>query len=198
MKLTRRLPWLVCLLGALSCSHLRPDTASLPAVPSVRPLAQRAIEVRLARMQTGLSQDERRATAAAILEEAAENGLEVDLILAVMQTESAFHNFARSGAGALGLMQVMPATGEMIARQNGLAWDGPQTLFDPVANVRIGCRYLAFLRQRYRNTHAALAAYNWGPGAIDRRLRQGHGLPREYPTAVLARLENQSPVAVPR
>jgi soluble lytic murein transglycosylase-like protein len=194
---TRRIPLLLCLAGALSCSLAKAPTP-VPEPPAVRPLTLRSIEVRLAQLQTGLNAAERRATAAAILEEAAYNGLDVDLILAVMHTESAFHNFARSNVGALGLMQVMPATGAMIARQEGLEWAGPETLFDPVANVRIGCRYLAFLRERYRKIDAALAAYNWGPGAIDRRLSQGHGLPRKYPEAVLARLETQSPPAPAR
>jgi soluble lytic murein transglycosylase len=193
--MTRNLGLAFCLASGLSCSLGEPcDPAT--AVQAAEAEALRRIEARLDRMHTGLGPAERRATAAAIAEEAVHNDLAIDLILAVMHTESAFHNFARSSVGALGLMQVMPATGEMLARQHGLDWNGPETLFDPVANVRLGCRYLAFLRTRYGSLDAALAAYNWGPNAIDRRLAQGSGLPRKYPTLVLAQLAAQSP-AVP-
>lgn len=191
--------WLaLCLGSALSCSLGLP-----PAAPDAPPAAAaraelEAIERQLARMQTGLNRAELRATAEVIAAEAAHNQLAVELILAVIHTESAFHNFARSHAGALGLMQVMPATGEMLARQHGLDWAGPETLFDPVANVRLGCRYLADLRARYGRIDAALAAYNWGPAAIDGRLARGQSLPRKYPTLVLARLEAQSAPSLTR
>jgi soluble lytic murein transglycosylase len=183
----------LCLVSGLSCSLL----AERPAGPAGRAAEsisgqQLAIEALLERMQTGLNAAERRATARAIGQEAERNGLDVELVLAVIHIESAYDNFARSRVGALGLMQVMPATGEMLARQHGLAWYGPDTLFDPATNVQLGCRYLAALLERYGRLDAALAAYNWGPGAIDRRLARGSGLPREYPALVLAKLQAQS------
>jgi len=189
MRQARPIAFSLLLSSALSCS---PGAGSPGPVAAETAEVPAALEARLAEMHTGLGPAEVRATALAIAEEAARNKLRVELILAVMHTESAFYNFARSQVGALGLMQVMPATGEMLARQYGLAWHGPETLFDPVTNVRLGCRYLAFLRARYGSIDAALAAYNWGPNAIDRRLAQGSGLPRKYPTVVLARLEAQS------
>jgi soluble lytic murein transglycosylase-like protein len=186
----------LCLASGLSCA-VQPVPRAIPqrADAFQTPPALRAIEARLGEMQTGLNAAELRATAQAIDEEARLNALDVELILAVMHTESAYHNFARSRVGALGLMQIMPATGEMLARRHGLPWSGPETLFDPVANVRLGCRYLAFLRERYGRIDAALAAYNWGPGAIDRRLARGSDLPRRYPSLVLARVEPQPPAA---
>jgi soluble lytic murein transglycosylase len=191
--------WLALCLGcALSCSPGRPPDSAADAAPAATLAELEAIELQLARMQTGLNRAELRATAEVIAAEAAHNQLEVELILAVIHTESAFHNFARSHAGALGLMQVMPATGEMLARQHDLDWAGPETLFDPVANVRLGCRYLAALLARYGRIEAALAAYNWGPAAIDGRLARGEGLPRKYPTLVLARLEAQSATSLTR
>jgi soluble lytic murein transglycosylase len=190
---------LLFLLGsALSCSPGGPPAPGPDAASAAAPADLEAIEAQLARMQTGLNRDELRATAKVIAAEAAHNQLDVELILAVIHTESAFHNFARSHAGALGLMQVMPSTGEMLARQHGLDWSGPETLFDPVANVRLGCRYLAALRARYGRIEAALAAYNWGPAAIDGRLARGESLPRKYPTLVLARLEAQSATSLTR
>ena len=110
------------------------------------------------------------------------------MVLAVIHTESGYYNFARSSVGALGLMQIMPATGEMLAREAGIRWTGPELLFDPEVNLRLGTRYLAVLRARYGDWTRALAAYNWGPGEIDRRLAVGEVLPDKYASRVYARL----------
>jgi len=87
-------------------------------------------------------------------------GVRPDLVRAVMQVESAFNPRARSPKGALGLMQLMPAT----LRQYGVG-----NPFDPTDNVRAGVAYLRALLDRYGNDETlALAAYNAGPGAVDR------------------------------
>jgi soluble lytic murein transglycosylase len=138
--------------------------------------------------QTGLARFEVETIAGAIERESAARGLSRNLVLSVMRTESGFYNWARSPAGALGLMQIMPATGEMLARELEIPWEGARTLFDPAVNVELGITYLARLHARYGTWPAALAAYNWGPGVIDRRLRRGHTLPSTYPTRILAAL----------
>jgi soluble lytic murein transglycosylase-like protein len=82
------------------------------------------------------------------------------LVRAVVQVESAFDPYAQSPKGALGLMQLMPGT----ARQFGVI-----NAFNPVENVRAGVAYLRQLLDRYDNDEQlALAAYNAGPGAVDR------------------------------
>ena len=126
--------------------------------------------------------------AEALIEESARHRIDPALVLAVMHTESGYYNFARSSVGALGLMQIMPATGEMLAREAGIPWTGPDLLFQPELNLRFGVRYLAFLRDRYGNWNEALAAYNWGPGAIDKRLAEGESLPVQYTNRVYSRL----------
>ena len=88
--------------------------------------------------------------------------------------------------GALGLMQIMPPTGAEVARKLGVPWNGPSTLLDPVVNVKLGVAYLRTLTNRYEDMTAALAAYNWGPGRIDRRLCRGEELPTEYVDRVKA------------
>jgi hypothetical protein len=94
-----------------------------------------------------------------ISEHARLNGVRPDLVRAVMQVESAFNPYARSPKGAMGLMQLMPAT----ARQFGV-----RNPFNPVENVRAGVAYLRELLDRYQNDEElALAAYNAGPGAVD-------------------------------
>jgi soluble lytic murein transglycosylase-like protein len=94
-----------------------------------------------------------------IRQHAREQGVRADLVRAVMQVESAFNPRARSPKGALGLMQLMPAT----IKQFGVS-----DPFDPAQNIGAGVRYLRDLLDRYQNNEAlALAAYNAGPGAVD-------------------------------
>lgn len=86
--------------------------------------------------------------------------LDVDLLAAVVHAESAGRIHARSRAGALGLMQLMPATAASL---------GVHDAFAPGENIGGGAAYLDALLNRYGNNIAwALAAYNAGPGAVDR------------------------------
>jgi soluble lytic murein transglycosylase-like protein len=95
-----------------------------------------------------------------IAEHARTQGVRAELVRAVVQVESAFNPYARSTKGALGLMQLMPAT----IRQYGV-----KNPFDPADNVRAGVAYLRALLDRYDdNEELALAAYNAGPGAVDK------------------------------
>jgi len=95
-----------------------------------------------------------------IEEHATRNGVRQDLVRAVIQVESAFNPRAISNKGAMGLMQLMPAT----ARQFGVS-----NAFDPEQNVRGGVAYLRQLLDRYDgDERLALAAYNAGPAAVDR------------------------------
>ena len=112
-------------------------------------------------------------------EHASRQGVRKDLVRAVIQVESGFNPRAVSNKGAIGLMQLMPAT----ARQLGVAHP-----FDPSENVRGGVAYLRQLLDRYNgDERLALAAYNAGPGAVD-----SHGQtvppyrePRDYVSKVM-------------
>ncbi len=97
------------------------------------------------------------------------NRIDPAFILAVARRESAFVVDTRSSAGAIGLMQLMPSTARAVARSLKLKRPRTRDLKDPNLNILLGSRYLADMLKRYQgNTAMALAAYNAGPGAVDR------------------------------
>ncbi len=86
----------------------------------------------------------------------------------IARSESLFMRDVRSHAGAIGLMQLMPATGKQVAREIRLPYSGLATLTDPVSNIRLGTTYLAKMAERYDgNRVLATAAYNAGPHRVD-------------------------------
>jgi soluble lytic murein transglycosylase-like protein len=103
-------------------------------------------------------------------------GVETGLIKAVIKAESNFNPSAVSSAGARGLMQLMPGTARSL---------GVNDSFDPEQNVMAGTRFLRDLLDRYNgNMDSALAAYNWGPGNVDRKPEHMPRETRDYLTRV--------------
>lgn len=101
--------------------------------------------------------------------EARRHNLDPFLVAGLIRQESGFNPSARSPAGALGLMQIMPATGASLARELGVGSFGPQRLTEPELNIRLGTRYLATMLARYDGRTAdALVAYNAGPTRMNR------------------------------
>jgi hypothetical protein len=95
-------------------------------------------------------------------------GIDPALIRAVIKAESNFNPRAVSSAGAQGLMQLMPSTASGLGVTNS---------FDPEQNVMAGTKFLKQMMDRYGgNLNSALAAYNWGPGNLEKK---GGALPRE-------------------
>jgi soluble lytic murein transglycosylase-like protein len=96
------------------------------------------------------------------------HGVDERLVHAVIQVESNYASNARSPKGAIGLMQLMPATAARFGAES------VESLFDPRVNVDIGVRYLRELLDRFGRTDLALAAYNAGEGAV---VRHGYQVP---------------------
>jgi soluble lytic murein transglycosylase len=110
-------------------------------------------------------------TAFADLVAAASWGRSIDptLLNAVMREESGFRPRALSTAGARGLTQIMPATGERLAESLGLPDFQPDDLFTPASNLLLGAHYLEELVERFDGRiSAAVASYNAGPGIVAR------------------------------
>ena len=102
--------------------------------------------------------------------------LDPALLAAVVYVESRFDPNARSEAGAVGLMQLLPATAKGIALRTGGTRFVVADLRDPEINVRYGSWYLDHLRDRYGDTNLALAAYHAGQGNVERWQREGLGI----------------------
>jgi hypothetical protein len=124
-----------------------------------------------------------------IVETARRHGLDPALVKAVIQVESNFNPFAVSHKGAMGLMQLIPAT----ARRFGV-----ENPFDPAANVDGGVRYLKYLLRLFDNDLIlSLAAYNAGENAVARY----RGIPpfaetRQYVRKISSLYGNDTPVLV--
>jgi soluble lytic murein transglycosylase len=94
-------------------------------------------------------------------------------LFAIARQESAFNEHARSPVGALGLMQVMPATAELTARKSGIRYRGSADLLNPATNVSIGSRYMRMMLDDFQqNRILAAAAYNAGPLNVRRWLKR--------------------------
>jgi len=98
--------------------------------------------------------------------------LDANLICATITHESArsWEPKVTSSAGAMGLMQIMPATGKWLAQMKGIQWSNAENvLFNPIYNIRLGSHYLSYLIEMYE-LDGGLAAYNGGGKIVERWL----------------------------
>jgi soluble lytic murein transglycosylase len=102
--------------------------------------------------------------------------LDPALLAGVIYQESKFRANARSSSGAIGLMQLLPATAKGIAVHTGGSKFRVSDLDNPEINVRYGSWYLRHLLDKYGDERAALAAYNAGQDNVDRWRAEGKGI----------------------
>lgn len=100
---------------------------------------------------------------------ARENEIDEAWVFGLMRQESRFINFARSGVGASGLMQVMPATARWIAKRLGIRRFDPGEMQEPAKNIQFGAYYLKYVQTSLDGSPVlATAAYNAGPSRAQR------------------------------
>ena len=117
-----------------------------------------------------------------IEKEAQANQLDPLFVASVIRMESRFQPKARSGVGAVGLMQLMPKTATWASQQAGLKNFKLEQLEDPTVNVKLGCWYLKYLFAQFNDPAMVLAAYNGGEGNLNYwKSLQGEQLRHAYP-----------------
>ncbi|HET8650179.1 MAG TPA: transglycosylase SLT domain-containing protein, partial [Gemmatimonadales bacterium] len=104
----------------------------------------------------------------ALVADATERGLDPAFVAALVRQESMFNPDARSGAGARGLMQLMPKVGHGLAKSLDFPFWDPVLLYQPDVNLQLGTLHLSELARRYDAPVHILAAYNAGASRVDR------------------------------
>jgi soluble lytic murein transglycosylase len=141
--------------------------SNAPADPSYQRWAPSAAGFRVSSHVLAQDRARRKAFDPLIADAAQRNRVDPALVKAVIRAESDFVPFARSPKGALGLMQLMPATAKSIATRIGLPYSKPRLTTDPTYNISLGRAYLDGLISDYGGSYVlAIAGYNAGPGRV--------------------------------
>jgi hypothetical protein len=120
----------------------------------------------LSRCRRSLPEHVRWHIAGAVHDQSRRYGYDPLFVVAMIMVESTCSPSARGPRGALGLIQVKPATAREIAGEAGVTWSDAAMLSRPSINLRIGLHYLSTLERRLNDPYLALAAYNMGPARI--------------------------------
>lgn len=140
--------------------------------------------------KTGLSRAEEIRLAEVIVEESNKYNLDPMFVLALIEKESSFFNWAVSNRGAMGLMQIRGYVGKDVAQDLNIDWNGENTLLDPYMNVRIGLCYFNHLKDKFDKTELALAAYNFGPTYVRDIMNADEEVPLDFANRVVAGYKN--------
>jgi peptidoglycan lytic transglycosylase len=116
--------------------------------------------------------------------------LDPALVAAVIYQESKFRSDAKSDSGAIGLMQLQPATAKGIAIRTGGNRFQTSDLYNPEINVRYGSWYLRHLLDKYEDEKTALAAYNAGQRNVDEWQAEGKGIQFSETRAYVDKVEH--------
>lgn len=189
---------LVCLLAAIAVGGLNwlPVTSEQP-VSLPAPVARVAsptvsvetIYAALEQCRKSTPEGERWRIAATLHQESRRYGYDPLFIAAMVEVESQCKATARGIHGAVGLIQIRPATARAVAAESGMPWKGDATLRDGVSNLRLGVRYLWTLEEQFDDPHLAIAAYNLGPTRVAGMARS-RARGAQYVKRVLARYQD--------
>ncbi len=141
-----------------------PQAAKVPSSPKTATVA--TVYDVLTRCRASLPEGERWRLAGTIHQESRRYGYDPLFVAAMIDVESSCKPTARGTHGAVGLIQIRPATAKAMAAETGIPWRGDATLRDGALNVRIGIRYLWTLEERFDDPRIAIAAYNLGPTRV--------------------------------
>ncbi|MBI4748339.1 MAG: transglycosylase SLT domain-containing protein [Acidobacteria bacterium] len=106
-----------------------------------------------------------------IQREARANGLDPFIVAGLIRQESVFNPRAKSRANALGLMQLLPSTGRMVAKKSSVGAISEEQLYNPRLNIQLGTIYLSDMVRKFGRYEYAFAAYNGGPGRVSKWLQ---------------------------
>ncbi len=144
--------------------------AQVPIVRGPDPATSRLVAAFIDRHDISLSPRQVQMITRSVAEASFQEGLEPALLLSVIMSESSFRQDAVSHKGAVGLMQIMPATAADLAAELDLEWAasrGPELLENPEVNIQLGAYYLRKLIEAFDDdVSLALTAYNMGPGRV--------------------------------
>lgn len=107
-----------------------------------------------------------------IVEESDKYNIDPVLVSSIIYEESKFKADAKSKAGAIGLMQLMPSTAQWAAKKMGYGRMTEERLFDAKINIKIGIWYLNYLFEKYQREDLVIAAYNSGHQNVDKWMKQ--------------------------
>lgn len=145
---------------------------------------------------TPLSLREAHQFSASIVAESFRSGFDPLFVASIIKSESTFNPLARSRAGAVGLMQMLPSTGTFVVSNNNLNDGKTYDVNDPKHNIRLGILYLAYLRKIFHNDkEKMLIAYNWGPENARKAFRSNRAAPMstiQYATRILSHYRDWS------
>ncbi|NUM87802.1 MAG: lytic transglycosylase domain-containing protein [Bdellovibrionales bacterium] len=102
------------------------------------------------------------------------------LVLSLIKVESGFDRLAVSNQGAMGLMQIKPSTAMEVAGRIRVSLAAEHELYEPAVNMLLSLHYLKELREQFREPHLYLAAYNVGPGTVQKIIRSDSPVPAGY------------------
>lgn len=189
---------LFCLLVAIAVGGLTwfPRTSAGPVSPpqlaarvALPTVSVETIYEALEQCRKSTPETERWRIAATLHQESRRYGYDPLFIAAMVEVESQCKATARGIHGAVGLIQIRPATARAVAAESGMPWKGDATLRDGVNNLRLGVRYLWTLEEQFDDPHLAIAAYNLGPTRVSRMARS-RARGAQYVKRVLARYQD--------